>query len=169
METLQEVLVDELKDIYNAEKQLLQALPKMARKATSPALREALSSHLRETENQVRRLESIADSLGTTLDGKKCAAMQGLIAEGDAYIGMKGQGPVIDAALIGAAQRVEHYEMAAYGNARALAEELGEPELAELLQETLDEERTADKTLTVISQSEVFPASRGSAPHDASR
>lgn len=158
METLQELFVDELKDIYNAEVQLVKALPKLAKKASSPALKQALMNHLKETEGHVKRLDTISESLGVKLTGKKCAAMEGLVEEGKEIIEEEGQSPIIDAALIGAAQRVEHYEMAAYGTARAMAEELGETQLSRLLQDTLDEEGAADKKLTQISESEILPA-----------
>jgi ferritin-like metal-binding protein YciE len=158
MDTLEELLEDELKDIYSAENQLIKALPKMAKKASSPVLKHAITSHLEETKNQVVRLEKVAKILEIKLTGKKCAAMEGLVEEGKEVIEEDGQGPVIDAALIGAAQRVEHYEMAAYGTVKAIAKQLGQSEVVALLQETLDEEGAADKKLTTISTKEILPA-----------
>jgi ferritin-like metal-binding protein YciE len=156
METLAELLEDELKDIFSAENQLVKALPKMAKKASSSTLKEAFTSHLQETEGHVQRLEKIGQSLGIKLTGKKCHAMEGLVEEGKEVIEEDGEGGVIDAALIGAAQRVEHYEIAAYGTVRAIAEQLGHKDVARLLQQTLDEEGEADKKLTKIAEDEVL-------------
>jgi ferritin-like metal-binding protein YciE len=156
MDTLPELLEDELKDIFNAENQLLKALPKMAKKASSQNLKSAFTSHLKETENHVRRLQEIGVELNIKLTGKTCQAMKGLVEEGKEVIDEDGDGAVIDAALIGAAQRVEHYEMAAYGTARSFAETLGHARVAKLLQETLDEEGAANKKLTDISQGEIL-------------
>jgi ferritin-like metal-binding protein YciE len=158
MDSLQELFVDELKDIFNAENQLLKTLPKMAKKASSTALKEAFTSHLEETQNHVARLEKAGQTLKITLTGKKCHAMEGLITEGKEILEEDDKNPVIDAALIGAAQRVEHYEMAAYGTVRAMAEQLGYTAVAELLQQTLDEEGAADKKLTTIAEGEVLSA-----------
>jgi ferritin-like metal-binding protein YciE len=156
MDTLAELLEDELKDIYSAENQLIKALPKMAKKASSRSLKDAFTSHLEETKNHVVRLEKIAKILEIKLTGKKCHAMEGLVEEGKEVIEEDNEGPVIDAALIGAAQRVEHYEMAAYGTVKAIAKQLAESEVVSLLQETLDEEGAADKKLTTISAKEVL-------------
>jgi ferritin-like metal-binding protein YciE len=158
MDTLADLLEDELKDIYSAENQLLKALPRMAKKASSPALKEAFTSHLKETEGHVKRLEKIGESLEIKLKGKTCHAMKGLVEEGKEVLEEEGMGPVIDAALIGAAQRVEHYEMAAYGTVRGIANELGHSDVVELLQETLEEEGAADKKLTKIAEGEVLAA-----------
>jgi ferritin-like metal-binding protein YciE len=158
MDTLQELLEDELKDIYNAENQLIKALPKMAKKASSESLKAALTSHLKETQGHVMRLETIGKELGIKMSGKKCKAMEGLVEEGNEVLEEDGDGPVIDAALIGAAQRVEHYEMAAYGTSRAMAETLGHSKVAKLLQQTLDEESAADEKLTQIAEGEVLSA-----------
>ncbi len=159
MDTLNELLEDEIRDIYNAENQLVKALPKMAKKATSPALKDAFTSHLKETENHVKRLEAVGELLGIAkLAGKKCHAMEGLIEEGKEVLEEDGEGAVIDAALIGAAQRVEHYEMAAYGTARGMAEALKQDKVVQLLQETLDEETAADEKLTMIAEEEVLQA-----------
>jgi ferritin-like metal-binding protein YciE len=162
MDTLAELFADELKDIYNAENQLLKALPKMAKKASSQTLSAAITKHLGQTENHVKRLSSVAEELGIKLTGKKCHAMEGLIAEGKEILEEKGQSSVIDAALIGASQRIEHYEMAAYGTVRAMAETLGHRKVAKILQETLDEESAADEKLTEIAAEEVLADARGS-------
>jgi ferritin-like metal-binding protein YciE len=158
MTSLAELLEEELKDIYNAEHQLTKALPKMAKKASTSRLKAAFTSHLHETENQIKRLEEIGKELDIKLTGKKCQAMEGLVEEGSELLDEDGNGAVIDAALIGAAQRIEHYEMAAYGTVRALAEALEHGKVVKLLQKTLDEEEAADKKLTDISEGEVFAA-----------
>jgi ferritin-like metal-binding protein YciE len=156
--TLDKLFEDQLKDIYNAENQLVKALPKMAKKASSPSLKQAITDHLAETKTQVGRLSQIGENLGIKLTGKKCKAMEGLIEEGSEVLEAEGPGPVIDAALIAAAQRVEHYEISAYGSARALAEALGHDEVIDLLSATLDEESAADEKLTGLAESEVLPA-----------
>ena len=158
LDTLQNVLGDQLKDLYSAENQLVRALPKLAQGANSPALRQAFESHLEETKGHVARLEQAAELLGIKLDGKTCKGMEGLLKEGNEVLGEKsnGNGAAMDAAIIAAAQRCEHYEIAAYGSARAMAEQLGQRPIAKLLQQTLDEEGAADKKLTKISESEVL-------------
>lgn len=158
MDTLEDLLHDELKDIYNAEHQLLKALPKMAKKASTPSLAKAFTSHLEETKGHIERLNTIGEELGLKLTGKKCHAMEGLVEEGKEILEEEGKSPVIDAALIGAAQRVEHYEIAAYGTIRQMAQTLGKSSIAKLLQKTLDEEGAADKKLTSIAEAEVLPA-----------
>src|SRR5580658_3425426 len=155
MDSLNELLVDELKDLYSAENQLLKALPKMAKKASSLKLKEAFTGHLKETEGHVKRLQQIAKILEIDLSGKKCLAMEGLIKEGGQALEDDGPPAVIDSALIGAARRVEHYEMAAYCSTRGMAEELGNDEVAKLLEATVNEEETADKKLKTIAQDEV--------------
>jgi ferritin-like metal-binding protein YciE len=155
--TIAKLFEDQIKDIYSAENQLVKALPKMAKKASTRGLKDAITSHLEETKNQVKRLDEIGESLGIKLTGKKCKAMEGLIEEGDEILGAEGPEPVIDAALIVAAQRVEHYEISAYGSARAFAKQLGHEDIVELLQATLDEESAADEKLTSISEEEVLP------------
>jgi len=160
MESLQELFEDELKDLYSAESQLLKALPKLAKKASSSKLKAAFTDHLKQTEGHVARLEKIGASLDIKLKGKKCAAMEGLVEEGKEILEEDGQSAVIDAALIGAAQRVEHYEIAAYGTVRAMAEELEQSDAARLLQQTLEEEGAADKKLTQIAESEVLSAAK---------
>jgi ferritin-like metal-binding protein YciE len=134
----------------------------MAKKAYSETLKEALETHLTETEGQVKRLEAIGEMLGTSLKGKTCKAMQGLVEEGRELLAEESQNEaLIDALLIGAAQRVEHYEIAGYGTARAMAEALGRDDIADLLQETLDEESATDEKLSMISEEEVLPDSTG--------
>ena len=146
--SLQALLIDELQDLYHAENQLVDALPKMAEAATNPELKAGFVRHLEETRVHVERLEQVFDTLGESAKGKTCHAMKGLVEEGAEAIKLKAPSAVRDAALIGAAQRVEHYEMAGYGTARAFAEALGESSAAVLLQQTLDEEGAANKTLT---------------------
>jgi len=155
MESLQELLSHELSDLYSAENQLLKALPKMAKAATSPELKAAFEEHLEETKGQVERLDSVFKKLGESPKRMKCKAMEGLIKEGSEIIEMEGDDAVKDAALIAAAQRVEHYEMAGYGCSRTFAQLLGLDEVADLLQETLDEEGNADKKLTEIAETSI--------------
>jgi ferritin-like metal-binding protein YciE len=151
LQTLDDVLMAELTDLLSAEKQLVKALPKVAEAASSSELRDAIKEHLEETRGHVQRLEKVFQSLGTEVRSEHCEAMEGLIGEGEEIIEADGDGNAKDAALIGAAQRVEHYEIAAYGTARTLAEQLGKDDAAALLQETLDEESAADQTLTKIA------------------
>jgi len=150
--SLQELFVDELKDLYNAEQQLIKALPKMANAATAPALRQGFEKHLKETEVHAERLEQIFEGLGESPKGKKCKAMEGLVEEGAEVIEEEMEPEVKDAALISAAQRVEHYEIAGYGCVRTYAELLGETKAAKLLQKTLDEEGKTDQALTKLSE-----------------
>ncbi|MGH7131361.1 MAG: ferritin-like domain-containing protein [Phycisphaerales bacterium] len=157
LDNLKSLLEDQIKDLYSAENQLVKALPKMAKAATSPALREAFEGHLVETKGHVQRLSQIAEALGISSGGKKCKAMEGLVAEGDEVLEEKGDESVIDAALIAAAQRVEHYEMSAYGTARELAKKLQQSDVVELLQATLEEEKSADEKLNEISLDEILP------------
>jgi len=152
VETLEKLLVHELKDIYSAEKQILKALPGMARAATHPELKKAFESHRVQTEGHVRRIETIFDSLKGKPSGKKCVGMEGLIEEAKGAMKEEMPDAVLDAALIGAAQKVEHYEIAAYGTVRSFAERLGMKEAVRLLQQTLDEEFQSDKALTAISK-----------------
>jgi len=151
MKTLEDLFHHELKDLYSAEKQLTKALPKMAKAATNEDLRTAFETHLEETEVHVERLEKLLGEFGLSLRGPKCAAMEGLIEEGKEILEEEMEDDVRDAALIAAAQRVEHYEMAGYGCARTFAEQLGHDDAAATLQETLDEERGADEKLTQIA------------------
>jgi ferritin-like metal-binding protein YciE len=152
VETMQELLVDELKDLYSAEKQIVRALPKLAKSASTSELKEALLKHLEETKGQVIRLEKVGELVGKKLTGKTCAGMKGVLEEGSEVLEDTEKGTVRDAALIAAAQRVEHYEMAGYGSAREFAKTLGLSEVASLLDETLAEEKAADKTLSVVSK-----------------
>ena len=152
VETLQELLVDELKDLYSAEKQIVKALPKLAKAASTTELHDALMSHLEETKGQVDRLEKISELVGKKLTGKTCVGMKGVLEEGSEVLDDTEEGTVRDAALIAASQRVEHYEMAGYGSARDFANTLGLSEVAALLEETLEEEKEADKKLTSISK-----------------
>jgi ferritin-like metal-binding protein YciE len=158
MENLQELLEDQLKDLYNAENQLLKALPKMAKKSSSQDLKKAFQSHTEETQRQIDRLDEVGDRLGLRLTGKRCAAMEGLIEEGEEVMAEHEDGPMLDAAMIAAAQRVEHYEISAYGTARTLAEHLGEKQVARLLQTTLKEESATDEKLTKIAVGKLLPA-----------
>jgi ferritin-like metal-binding protein YciE len=151
-EGLQELYVKELKDLYNAENQLLKALPKMAKASSSEELRSGFEEHLEQTRGHVQRLERIFKALDENPKGKKCAGMQGLVTEGSEVMNEDFEGAVMDAALIGAAQRVEHYEIAAYGTVRDFAEILGESDQASLLQQTLDEEKETDEKLTQLAK-----------------
>ena len=150
--TLDVLLVQEIKDLYNAETQLMKALPKMAKAASSEELKEAFTSHLEETKGHVTRLEEVASILGVTPKGKVCKAMKGLVEEGGETIEEEGDPTIKDLALITAAQKVEHYEISGYGSARALAEALGLDDVVALLQATLDEEGAADKSLTALAE-----------------
>lgn len=150
-EGLQELFVGQIRDIYDAEKQLVKALPKLAKAAQSEELSEAIRNHLSETEGQVSRLVEVFSMVGVAAKGKPCKAMKGLLEEGDEAIREQDKGPLRDLALIAGAQRVEHYEMAAYGTVRTIAEQLGLEEAASLLQETEDEEKQADSKLTDVA------------------
>ena len=150
--TLKELLVDELKDLYSAEKQIVRALPKIIKAVSTPELQHGLSNHLEETKGQVVRLEKIGEILGKKMTGKTCVGMKGVLEEGTEVLEDTDKGIVRDAALISACQRVEHYEMAGYGSARDIAKQLGQTEIASLLDETLTEEENADKTLTGASR-----------------
>ena len=152
---LNELFVDELKDILDAEKQLVKALPKMAKAATSESLEAAITEHLEQTKGQVNRLEQVFRSLDMTARGKHCVAMEGLIEEGKEVIEDDLEDMVRDAALIGAAQKVEHYEIASYGTLIAHARLLGHAEAVTLLQQTLEEEKQTDQNLTELAESEV--------------
>jgi ferritin-like metal-binding protein YciE len=151
VENLEQLLIDELKDIYSAEKQITRALPKMAKAAKSPELKEAFETHLEETKGQIERLDEIFETLGKKATGKTCHGMQGLVEEGQEMISELDKGDVRDAALISAAQRVEHYEIAAYGTVREYAKMLGHKDVAKLLDQTLEEEKATDEKLNEIS------------------
>ena len=157
---LKELYIDELKDLYSAENQLVKALPKMAKAATSPDLRAGFEEHLEQTKGHVQRLETIFEQLGQSPKGKKCKGMEGLIEEGSEAI-EEYQSELLDAALIGAAQRVEHYEMAGYGTVSAFAEELGESDHVTLLNETLEEEKETDEKLSGLAGDINAKANRG--------
>lgn len=152
LSTLEDLFVDELKDLYSAENQLLTAIPKMAKAATSKDLKAGFEKHLKQTEGHVSRLEQIFDAMDASPKGKKCKAMEGLVEEGAEVIKEKMEPEVKDAALIAAAQRVEHYEMAGYGCVRTYAQLLGNDKAAKLLQQTLDEEGDTDKALTKLAE-----------------
>jgi ferritin-like metal-binding protein YciE len=155
MTTLQDLLLDELKDLYSAENQLIKAMPKMAKKATSRELKKAFETHFKETQGQAKRLEQVFKALGEKAKSKKCHAMEGLIEEAKEMMGEDMDDDVMDAALIAAAQKVEHYEIASYGTVRTYADLLGNKEAARLLQQTLDEEGKTDKLLTQIAESSI--------------
>ena len=155
MESLQELLVEEMRDLYSAENQLLKALPKMAKKASNPQLKKAFETHLKETEGHAQRLQKIFEKLGKKPTGKKCAAMEGLIEEGKEMMAEDMDDDTMDAALISAAQKVEHYEIASYGTVRTWAQLLGDEQTARTLQQTLDEEGKTDKLLTDLAESSI--------------
>jgi ferritin-like metal-binding protein YciE len=155
METLQDLYVEELKDLYSAENQIIKALPKMIRAASHSELKQAFTRHLRETERHAQRIEQVCQSLGVSPKGKKCVGMEGLLKEGAELIKEKPEPEVLDAGLIAAAQHVEHYEMAGYGCVRTYARQLGYESQAEMLQATLDEEGATDKLLTEIAESSI--------------
>jgi ferritin-like metal-binding protein YciE len=152
LETMKELLLDELQDLYSAETQITKALPKMAKASSASDLKHAFESHLQETEGHVQRLETIFKHLKESPKGKTCEGMKGLLKEGDERIKESGEPDVLDAGLISAAQRVEHYEIAAYGSARTYAELLGESEIVKLLEQTLEEEKAADQKLTKVAK-----------------
>src|SRR5580698_7653519 len=162
VKSLKQLYIDELKDLYSAENQLVKALPKMAKAATSPDLRAGFEEHLEQTKGHVQRLETIFEQLGESPKGKKCKGMEGLIEEGSEAI-EEYEGELLDAALIGAAQRVEHYEMAGYGTVIAFAEELGESEQVTLLKETLEEEKETDEKLSGLAAGIYAQANHGEA------
>src|SRR6266436_4928038 len=155
LDSLRDLLIEELRDLYSAETQLVEALPKMAEAASSQELRSAFEHHLEQTREHVSRLKDIFEEIGEKSSGETCEAMKGLIKEGEILVKAEGDPDVRDAGLIGAAQRVEHYEIAGYGTARSLAQRLGDNQTAEILQQTLDEEGEANKKLTSIAESQV--------------
>ena len=157
LNSLEDLFVEQIEDLYDAEQRLVKALPKMAEAAHDSGLKTVIQHHLRETQNQVGRLEQVFQLLGRSAKSKTCEAMKGLISEGEEVINATGKPDIKDAALIAAAQRVEHYEMAGYGSARAFAQRLGRQDAARLLQETLDEEGAADKKLTSLAEKTVNP------------
>jgi ferritin-like metal-binding protein YciE len=151
LDSLNALFLDELKDLYSAENQLVKAIPKMAKAVSSPDLRSGFEEHLEQTKNHVKRLEQIIGALGGSPKGKKCKAMEGLIEEGKELMGEDAEPSVMDAALIAAAQKVEHYEIASYGTARTWAELLGQSKAVRLLQQTLDEEKATDEKLSKLA------------------
>jgi ferritin-like metal-binding protein YciE len=151
-ESLRELYVNELKDLYSAETQLVKALPKMAKASSNAELRQGFEEHLRQTSEHVSRLEQIFEALGEKPTGKKCVGMEGLVKEGAETISEDYEDALMDAAIIGAAQRVEHYEIAGYGTVRAFAELLGENEHVSLLDQTLEEEKETDEKLTQLAE-----------------
>jgi ferritin-like metal-binding protein YciE len=157
LDTLKELYVNELRDLYNAENQLVKALPKMAKGASSDELKEAFEKHLEQTKGHVQRLEEVFQELGEKTKGKTCQAMKGLIEEGSEVLEADGEDSVLDAAIIVAAQKVEHYEIASYGSVRTFAQLLGQDKSAELLQQTLDEEAEADELLNKLAEEIVNP------------
>jgi ferritin-like metal-binding protein YciE len=157
LDTLQKLFVEELRDLYNAENQLIKALPKMAKGASSAELKQAFQDHLDETKGHVERLEQVFGSLDENPKGKTCRAMRGLIEEGSEILDENGEDSVLDAGIIAAAQKVEHYEIASYGTVRTFANLLGEEEAVELLQQTLDEEEEANKHLNELAERIVNP------------
>ncbi len=164
LKTLHDLYVDELKDLYSAEQQILKALPKMIKKATATELADAFEEHLKVTQTQVGRLEKVFKMLEVSPKGKKCKAMEGLLEEGKEVMSEDAEPAVTDAALIAAAQRVEHYEMAGYGCVRTFARLLGYDKAADLLQETLDEEGEADKKLTELAETVINVEAMDGAP-----
>jgi ferritin-like metal-binding protein YciE len=151
LQSLQDLYVEQLRDLYNAENQLINALPKMAKAASNPALRTAFESHLEQTRGHAERIEQIFDRLGMKPKGEKCKAMEGLIAEGKEMIDMDGEDEIRDAGLVACAQRVEHYEIAGYGCVRSYAKLLNDTDGEQLLQQTLNEEADTDKKLTKLA------------------
>jgi ferritin-like metal-binding protein YciE len=155
VKTMEDLFLEEIRDLMDAEKQITKALPKMAKATTSEELSEAFNEHLEQTRGHIERLERIFSEIGARSGGVKCKGMEGLLKEGDEMVSLTDPGLVRDAGLISAAQRVEHYEMAGYGSARTFAQLLGRDTAADLLQETLDEEKETDERLTEIAESMV--------------
>jgi ferritin-like metal-binding protein YciE len=159
--TLNDLFIHALSDVYSAEKQLTKALPQLARASTNPELRQAFEMHLEETNGQIERIDQIVESSGIKLERIKCVAMEGLVEEGREQIAEIEKGPVLDAAIIGAAQKVEHYEIATYGTLAALAKQLGQQDAVKLLLETLEEEKATDKKLTILAEQKVSAEAAG--------
>lgn len=157
LNSLQDLLIEELKDIYHAENQLIKALPKMAKAATHPELRSAFEEHLEQTKQQKNRLEAVFESMGRKVQSKVCEGMKGIIEENESMLEEEAEDATRDAALIAGAQKVEHYEIASYGTVRAYAQRLGFGDAAELLQQTLEEEETTDRKLTELAEMLVNP------------
>lgn len=155
LESLNDLFLHQIKDLYNAEQQLTKALPKMAEKASSPKLKTAFKDHLKETETQIKRLEQVFEALGEKAKGEKCKAMEGLLKEGEDFMKEDASKEVMDAGLIASAQRVEHYEIAGYGTACTYAKSLGHTEALNLLKENLAEEKKTDEKLTDLAESTI--------------
>jgi ferritin-like metal-binding protein YciE len=155
LESLDDLFLHQIKDLYNAEQQLTKALPKMAEKATSPKLKTAFKDHLKETETQIKRLEQVFETIGEKAKGEKCKAMEGLLKEGEDFMKEDASNEVMDAGLIASAQRVEHYEIAGYGTACTYAKTLGHTEALNLLKENLAEEKKTDEKLTDLAESSI--------------
>ena len=155
LDSLEPLFVEELRDIYNAENQLTKALPKMAKAASSEELKTAFQEHLEQTKEHIERLDEIFETLGKKATGKTCKAMKGLIEEGSDMMEEEGEDSVLDAGIIAAAQKIEHYEIASYGTVRAWAEQLGKEDAVDLLQQTLDEESETNEKLTELAESTV--------------
>ena len=160
-DSLRELYIDELRDLYNAETQLVKALPKMAKASANDQLRRAFEEHLRQTSEHVSRLEQIFEQLDEKTSGRKCLGMEGLVKEGAEVMKEDYVDEVKDAAIIGAAQRVEHYEISGYGTVRTFAQRLGRQDAARLLQQTLEEEASTDKKLTQLAEQSVNPKAAG--------
>jgi len=169
LETMQDLLIHQLQDIYSAEQQLTKALPKLQEKASTEELATAFGAHLAETKNQVTRLDQVFKILGEQPGGVKCKAMEGLIEETNEILEEDGNESVIDAGIIAAAQRVEHYEVSAYGSAKAFAALLGLSDVVELLNESQQEETAADKKLSLIATTEVNARAAGTDPSMAAK
>ena len=155
--TLEDLYIEEMQDLYSAENQIIEVLPKMIQAATEPKLKEGFTLHLEQTKEQAKRLEEIFKRIGKSADGKTCKAMKGLVAEGAEALKEIKPGPVLDAALIGSAQRIEHYEMAGYGTARTFARQLGDDASVSMLEKTLLEEKQTNEKLTQVAEKMVNP------------
>ena len=164
VKSMQDLLIEELRDVYSAEKQLAKALPKLAKAASNESLKQAFQTHTEETNSQIERLGQVFEKLDTRTRGKTCHAMEGLIDEAREILEMNLPPEMLDAALIGAAQKVEHYEMAAYGTLTSMLKAMGETKAASLLAQTLQEEKDTDELLTQLAESEVNPAALGKRP-----
>ena len=166
MDEVTKLMVEQLRDAYSAEKQGLRAMPRVAKKATSQALKEAFQAHAEQTEHQIERLEQALEKLGARPGRKVCEGMRGLIEEAQSELEDHDKGPILDAVIVGAQQRMEHYEIAAYGTLAALAKAAGQQEIADLMAQTLQEEKQADEKLTQLAESELNPAAIQGAGQD---
>lgn len=157
MQTMEDILLEELKDLYSAEQQIMEAMPKVIQRASAKELKQVLTNHMEETKGQIARLEQVESILNKRLSGGKCEAMEGLIRECQDVLSLSGNPALIDVLITGACQRIEHYEIAGYGTARTIAEQMGYDDVADLCQTTLDEESNADEELTRVSEDEILP------------